>query len=67
MAHASIDPVLVHSCIYVFDRADAQLEVSILGTYLRAPTGGATEALTESDSRLAGNAKCVRQAENPER
>ena len=56
------DARLYRSCVgalmyFVLDRADAQLEVSILGTCLRAPTSGAMVALR----------RVVRQAENPER
>ena len=44
------DARVYRSCVgalmcFVMDRADAQLELSILGTYLRAPTSGAMEAL----------------------
>ena len=49
------DTRLYRSCVgalmyYVLDRADAQLEVSIPGSYLRALTTG------ESDTISAGNA-----------
>ena len=39
---------------HVLDRADAQLEVSILGTYLRARSGGAMEALRRVTRYLLG-------------
>ena len=44
------DTRLYRSCVgalmyYVLDRADAQLEISILGSHLRAPTTGAMESL----------------------
>ena len=46
--------VLAHSCSMCWDRADAQLEVSILGSYLRAPTTGAKEALRRVTRYLLG-------------
>ena len=39
---------------YVLDRADAQLEVSILGSSLRTPTTGALEALCRVTRYLLG-------------
>ena len=53
------DTRLYGSCVgalkyYVLDRADAQLEVSILGSYLRAPTSGAMEALRRATRYLLG-------------
>ena len=53
------DARLYRSCVgalmcYVLDRADAQLEVSILGTYLRAPTSGTMEALRRVTRYLLG-------------
>ena len=53
------DTRLYRSCVgalmyYVSDRADAQLEVSILGSYLRAPTTGAMEALWRVTRYLPG-------------
>ena len=53
------DARLYRSCVgallnYVLDRADAQLEVSILGTYLRPPTSGAMEALRRVTRHLLG-------------
>ena len=53
------DTRLYRSCVgahmyYVLDRADAQLEVSILGTYLRGPTSGAMEALQRVTRYLLG-------------
>ena len=53
------DARLYRSCVgalmyHVLDRADAQLEVSILGTYLRAPTSGAMEALRRVTRYLLG-------------
>ena len=53
------DARLYRSCVgalmcYVLDRADAQLEVSILGTYLRAPTSGTVEALRRVTRYLLG-------------
>ena len=46
---------------YVLDRADARLEVSILGSNLRALTTGAMEAL-----RTAGNERRLHQTESTE-
>ena len=48
----------------MFDEADAQLEASILGLFLRAPT--TREALRRGDETSAGIASCLRQAESPE-
>ena len=53
------DTRLYRSCVgalmyYVLDRADAQLEVSILGSSLRAPTSGAMEALRSVTRYLLG-------------
>ena len=53
------DTRLYRSCVgalmyYVLDRADAQLEVSMLGSYLRAPTSGAMEALRRVTRYLQG-------------
>ena len=53
------DTRLCGSCVgalmyYVLDRADAQLEVSILGSCLRAPTTGAMEALRRVIRYLLG-------------
>ena len=53
------DARVYRSCVgalmyYVLDRADAQLEVSILGTYLRAPTSGAMEALRRVTRYMLG-------------
>ena len=39
---------------YVLDRADAQLEVSIIGKYLRSPTSGAMAALRRVTRYLLG-------------
>ena len=39
---------------YVLDRADAQLEVCILGSYLRAPTTGAMEELRRVTRHVLG-------------
>ena len=39
---------------YVLDRAAVQWEVSILGTYLQAPTSGAIEALRRVTRYLLG-------------
>ena len=52
---------------YVLDRADAQLEVSILGSYLRAPHHWSDGRVAESDSLFARNAGCERHAADPER
>ena len=54
MRHVCISHVLVHSCNYVLDRADAQLEVSTLGSYLRASTTGAVEAVRRVTRYLLG-------------
>ena len=53
------DVRLYRSCVgalmyYVLDRADPQLEVSIIGTYLRDPTSGAMEALRRVTRYLLG-------------
>ena len=53
------DARLYRSCVgalmcHVLDGADAQLEVSILGTYLRAPTSGTVEALRRVTRYLLG-------------
>ena len=53
------DTRLSRSCVgalmyYVLDRADAQLEVSTHGSYLRAPTSGAMEALRRVTRYLLG-------------
>ena len=53
------DARLYRSCVgalmyYVLDGADGQLEVSILGTYWRAPTSGAMEALRRVTRCLLG-------------
>ena len=53
------DAILYRSCVgalmyYVLDRVDVQLEVSNLGTYLRAPTSGAMEALRRVTRYLLG-------------
>ena len=53
------DARLHRSCVgaftyYMLDRADAQLEVSILGTCLRAPTSGAMESLRRVTRYLLG-------------
>ena len=53
------DTRLYRSCVgalmsYVLDRADAQLEVSILGSHLRAPTTGAMEAFRRVTRYLQG-------------
>ena len=53
------DTRLDGSCVgalmyYVLDRADAQLEVSMLGSYLRAPSSGAMEALRRVTRYLQG-------------
>ena len=53
------DARLYRSCVgalmyFVLDRADAQLEVSILGTCLRAPTSGAMEASRRVTRYLLG-------------
>ena len=53
------DARVYRSCVgalmyYVLDRADAHLDLSILGTYLRAPTSGAIEALRRVSRYLLG-------------
>ena len=53
------DTRLYRSCVgalmyYVIDRADAQLEVSLLRSYLRALTSGAMEALRRVTRYLLG-------------
>ena len=53
------DTLLYRSCVgallyHWLDRADAQLEVCILGSYLRAPTSGAMEALRRVTRYLLG-------------
>ena len=60
------DTRLYRACVgalmyYVLDRSDAQLEVSILASYQRAPTTGAMEALRR-DTVFAGNAGCESRA-----
>ena len=67
----SEDTRLYRSCVgalvyYVLDRADAQLEVSILGSYSRSPTTGAMEALRRVTRCLLGNTRCARQTANLE-
>ena len=56
---ATDDARLYRSCVgaimyYVLDRTDAQLEVSIFGSSLRAPTTGAMEALRSVTRYLLG-------------
>ena len=53
MTHACTDPVLVHSCSVCWIEPTL-LEVSILGTCLRAPTSGAMEALRRVTRYLLG-------------
>ena len=52
---------------YVLDQADAQLEVSLLGSYLRAPTTGAMEALRRVTRYLLGTKDALHQTERTER
>ena len=57
----SIDRVLVN---HVLDRADSQSEVSIVGSYLRAPTSGTRGIALRRQTRYwLVTARCVRQTE----
>ena len=66
------DTRLYRSCVgalmyYLSDRADAQLEGSILGSSLRAPTTGAMEAMRRVTVYVLGKHDAYVKAANPER
>ena len=64
------DTRLFRSCVgalmyYVLDRADAQLEEGTLGSYLRALTTGAMEALRRATRFLLGTQDAYVKPERP--